>query len=411
MFVGAVSLTKNTIKLKFKIFYTFCISLSILFSQCLSAQMDDKMVRPADELTDDYIPLLTGKHVAVIINQTSQVNGTSLLDILLKNKIDVKTIFVPEHGFRGDADAGAHVANEIDSATGIPVISLYGANKKPKPEQLKNIDVVVYDLQDVGVRFYTYISTLEYCMSACAESGVQFVLLDKPNPNGFYVDGPVLDKEQSSFVGMQEIPIVYGMTAGEYATMLVGENLINNKKPINLKVIKCKNYTHSYKYKLPIPPSPNLSTMEAVYAYPSLCFFEGTPISVGRGTDIPFRVYGCPEFSGNAAYTFTPKSTHGAHNPPYKNKVCYGVYVAPDTATVLQTINNSMHLQWLLSAYNQYPEKSKFFNGFFKKLAGTTKLQQQIEQGMHEEQIKKSWQPGLIEFKKTRKKYLLYPDF
>lgn len=367
--------------------------------------------QPAAAMPMKYIPMLKDKRVALIINQTSQVGGNSLLDMMLTRGVNVKRIFVPEHGFRGNEDAGAHIANEVDSATGIAVTSLYGKNKKPKKEDLDSIDVMVYDLQDVGVRFYTYISTMEYCMEACAELGKEFIVLDRPNPNGFYVDGPVLEKETKSFVGMQRIPVVYGMTAGEYAKMLVGEQLFANATALNLKVVNCENYTHSTLYRLPTAPSPNLRTMEAIYAYPSLCLFEGTLISMGRGTDKPFRQYGCPEFAGKFEYSFTPQSSRIAKTPLHEGKVCYGELVATGEQQILTEIDNHLRLHWLIKAYKLYPDKGKFFTSYFTSLSGTPKLEAQIKKGMSENEIRKSWSKDLKAFKKIRKKYLLYPDF
>ncbi|MCD6011465.1 MAG: hypothetical protein K0Q79_1327 [Flavipsychrobacter sp.] len=371
----------------------------------------DTTIKAADTKPEQYLSLLRNKRVGLIINQTSMIGNMSLLDMLLVKKVNVTKIFVPEHGFRGREDAGAKVDNSIDSATGISVVSLYGKHKKPTPDDLKEIDVLVYDLQDVGVRFYTYISTMEYCMEACAESNKQFIVLDRPNPNGFYVDGPVLEAENKSFVGMQAIPIVYGMTAGEYAKMLVGEKWFNKASALDLKVIKCINYTHKKKYKLPVDPSPNLRTMAAVYAYPSLCLFEGTVVSVGRGTNIPFQQYGCPELEGKFNYSFTPRSMVGAKKPPYENKVCYGEMVGGDEVEVLKELNNSFRLSWLIKAYNAYPDKDKFFNSFFVKLCGTSKLQREIKNGQSEASIRKTWQRDTEAFKRIRKKYLLYEDF
>lgn len=371
----------------------------------------DTSIKPADARPAKYLPLLKNKRVGVVINQTSMVGNLSLLDVLLAQKMKVTTIFVPEHGFRGTEDAGAKVDNSTDSATGLPVISLYGKHKKPTPDDLSNVDVLVYDLQDVGVRFYTYISTMEYCMEACAESGRQFIVLDRPNPNGFYVDGPVLDAGQRSFVGMQQVPIVYGMTAGEYARMLVGERWFKSAAALDLKVVKCDNYTHSKKYCLPVAPSPNLRSMAAVYAYPSLCLFEGTVVSVGRGTGFPFQQYGCPLFKETYKYEFTPASMVGAKKPPFEGEVCYGEMIGKNEQEVLANINNKFRLGWLIKAYNAYPDKAKFFNPFFIKLSGTASLQEQVEQGKSEEEIRGSWQKDLIAFKKVRSKYLLYPDF
>ena len=387
--------------------------LFILFLPIFShaSSLYDTTIKPADAQPHNYVPLLKHKRVALVINQTSKVGEESLLDILLARKVDVVKIFVPEHGFRGKEDAGANIENATDSATGIPVISLYGNHKKPKTEDLADVDIVVYDLQDVGVRFYTYISTLEYCMEACAENHKQLIILDHPDPNGFYVDGPVLETANKSFVGMQPIPVVYGMTPGEYAQMLVGEQWLANAKDLDLKVIKCINYSHAKKYSLPVAPSPNLRTMAAIYAYPSLCLFEGTVVSVGRGTSLPFQQYGCPEFIGEYTYFFTPKSGDGAKNPSYQNTLCYGEVVGNTAEEVLAQTNNRMRVNWLIHAYHAYPAKEKFFNGFFLKLSGTAKLQEQIKNGLTEEQIHEGWQHDIAAFKKIRKKYLLYDDF
>jgi len=371
----------------------------------------DASIRPADTKPEKYVPLLKNMRVALVINQTSEVGDQSLLDIMISRNVKVVKIFVPEHGFRGTEDAGAKVDNTVDSATQLPVISLYGSHKKPTPEDLAGIDVVVYDLQDVGARFYTYISTLEYCMEACAENHKQLIILDRPDPNGFYVDGPVLEKENKSFVGMQPIPIVYGMTCGEYAEMLAGEKWFNNAADIDLKVIRCVNYTHKKKYKLPVAPSPNLRNMAAVYAYPSLCLFEGTAISVGRGTDLRFQQYGCPDFTGKFTYSFIPQSREGAKKPPYENKQCYGEVVGVTPGEVLQKTNNRLCLTWLIKGYHLYPDKDKFFNAFFIKLAGTASLEDQVKHGATEDEIRANWQKDIIAFKKIRKKYLLYDDF
>ena len=387
------------------------VTLLLPATLCSAAGIYDTSIRPADAQPAGYLPLLKGKHVALIINQTSVIGNVSLLDLLLKNNIDVVKIFVPEHGFRGKEDAGAKVDNMTDSATHITVISLYGSHKKPEAKDLADVDVIVYDLQDVGLRFYTYISTLEYCMEASAELGKQFVVLDRPNPNGFYVDGPVLEKENKSFVGMQPIPVVYGMTAGEYASMIAGEHWFNKADSLDLKVIKCHNYTHAKKYRLPVAPSPNLRTMAAVYAYPSLCLFEGTPVSVGRGTALPFQQFGCPAFEGKYTCSFTPHAGQGAKSPPYENKVCYGAVVGTDETEVLKQMNGQMTLKWLIDAYKAYPDKDKFFTPFFIKLCGTSKLKEQIINGDSEAQIRKGWVRDLDAFKKIRKKYLLYKDF
>lgn len=368
-------------------------------------------VTPADVNITDYLYLLRDRKVALIMNQSSRIGYSSLLDTLLALHIDVKKVFVPEHGFRGILDAGSKVDSYRDSATGVEVVSLYGDNKKPSDAQLKNIDVVVYDLQDVGVRFFTYISTLEYTMEACAENKVYYIVLDRPNPNGFYVDGPVLDPSVKSFVGMQRIPIVYGMTAGEYAKMLVGEHWFHDADKLNLKVICAHNYDHKVKYKLSIPPSPNLKSMTAIYAYPSMCLFEGTQISVGRGTYLPFQVWGHPDYQGKFSYTFIPRSTVGARSPMYQDRTCYGELVAVNEQDILKKLNNKIRLDWLMKAYFAFENQDKFFNAFFEKLAGTPQLQREIRRGMSEADIRKTWESDIKAFKKIRKKYLLYRDF
>lgn len=394
--------------------YVYVSSLLLLLavrSVCFSQTLFDPSIKPADAMPENYIKLLKNKRVALVINQTSRVGKESLLDIMIGKKINIVRIFVPEHGFRGTEEAGGHIENATDSATHIRVISLYGSNKKPRPEDLKDIDVMVYDLQDVGARFYTYISTLEYCMEACAQNHKQLMVLDRPNPNGFYVDGPVLEVENRSFVGMQPIPVIYGMTAGEYAQMLVGERWFSNAADIDLKVIKCGNYTHSKKYELPVAPSPNLKNMAAVLAYPSVCLFEGTALSLGRGTDLPFQQYGCPEFEGKYVYSFTPQSTTAAKHPPLENRKCYGVMIATDPAAVLQQTKGALYLGWLMSAYQAYPDKENFFNPFFKTLCGSKKMQEQIKNGATEDEIRASWKADITAFKIIRKKYLLYKDF
>lgn len=367
-----------------------------------------KEVVVAAAQTDAYLPLLKNKKVAVLVNQTSQVNGKLLPDLLLGHNVKLMTIFSPEHGFRGTADAGAHVKSGKDEQTGLPVISLYGNNKKPTAEQLKNVDVVIYDLQDVGARFYTYISSLEYMMEACAENKKQLIILDRPNPLGNIVDGPVLEKQHKSFVGMQAIPVIYGMTAGEYAKMLLGEKWVKASN-LDLKVIPCENYNHQILYGLPVAPSPNLKNMTSIYLYPSLCFFEGTVVSLGRGTDKPFQQYGHPSLKGYI-YSFTPMSVPGATNPPLKDKKCFGELIASDASSAYRIADNKLQLKWLIKAYQNFPEKDKFFNSFFVKLAGTSKLQDQIKQGMSEEAIRASWKADLDHFKSIRAKYLLYEE-
>ncbi|WP_108115162.1 exo-beta-N-acetylmuramidase NamZ family protein [Kordia periserrulae] len=362
---------------------------------------------------DEWLPKLQNKRVGIVANQTSVVfkpdsTYTHLVDSLVALNVDVKTVFSPEHGFRGQADAGEIVKDGKDIKTGLPIISLYGKNKKPFPNQLENVDIVIFDVQDVGVRFYTYISTLHYVMEACAEANIPVIVLDRPNPNGHYIDGPILEKEFKSFIGMHPIPIVHGMTIGEYAQMINGEQWLANKAQCDLTVISVDNYTHQTEYSLPIKPSPNLPNDKAINLYPSLCLFEGTPISVGRGTNRQFQVIGTPEyFLKRHLYSFTPKPNLGAKNPKHNGKECNGYNLTKEPRL------SELKLKWLLEFYKthqQYAPKTPFFNKnkFFSKLAGTDKLQQQIESGMSEADIKATWKAGLEDFKKTRKKYLIY---
>lgn len=390
----------------------FLIGLMIC-SSTLAAQQDKRQnidIQVGAASFEAYIPQLKGKKVALVINQTSSINGVLLLDTLLHLQVNVVKIFVPEHGFRGTADAGAHIKSEVDAATGLPVVSLYGKNKKPSKEQLANVDVIVYDLQDVGVRFYTYISTLEYVMDACIEEHKPLIVLDRPNPNGHVIDGPLLDTNLRSFVGMQPIPILYGMTVAEYAKMLQGEHWIKDADRLQLTCVPCKYYTHHTRYALPIAPSPNLKNMTAVYLYPSLCFFEGTIVSLGRGTDKPFQHWGHPDFIGKSSYQFIPKSIAGATKPILENQICYGRIVAenPDEAYALTA--QKMDLSALLTAYQWSTQKDQFFIPFFEKLAGTSTLRQQIIAGKKEAEIRATWQSGLRQFKQLRQKYLLYAD-
>ena len=372
-----------------------------------------------------YLPLLKGKAVAVFANQTSMVNSTHLVDTLLKKNINIVKIFGPEHGFRGMADAGEHVNNEIDKKTGLPVISLYGNHKKPTAEDFKGVDILVFDIQDVGVRFYTFISSLEYFLEAALENHKPLLILDRPNPNGFFVDGPVLEPAFKSFIGMQPVPIVYGMTIGEYALMLAGEKWLSAKAnainaynittkpsvdtPFHVQVIKCKNYNHKSKYILPVSPSPNLKEMQSIYLYPSTCFFEGTVLSEGRGTDKPFQIFGHPALPKNL-YAFTPQPNAGSKNSKCFYQLCYGWNLSGTIKEVLKKTDCKINLQYLLDAYQLFPEKDSFFlkNNFFNKLAGNNQLMLQVQQGKSAKDIRKSWQPGLADFKKIRQKYLLY---
>lgn len=361
---------------------------------------------------DEYLPLLKGKRVAVCGNHTSMVGNTHLVDTLLSRGVNVTTIFCPEHGFRGDAEAGANIQSSTDSKTGLPIVSLYGKNKKPQPEQVKGLDVIVFDIQDVGCRFYTYISTLHYVMEAAAENGVKVIILDRPNPNGYFVDGPVLEPEYRSFVGMHCVPVVHGMTIGEYGMMVNGEGWLDNGIKCNLTVVKMHDYDHTMRYALPVAPSPNLQTEAAVFLYPSLCFFEGTSLSLGRGTDHPFEMFGAPDLEAGD-YHFTPQPIPGvSENPPLKGQDCRGYLLTP-VATAHLHSTNCVNVEYLLLAYRNFPNQSKFFldNGFFNKLAGTDKLRKQIEAREEASAIYESWKPGIEAFKKVRAKYLFYPDF
>ena len=357
-----------------------------------------------------YLPLLEDKKIGIVTNQTGILNyysteetqvNLNIVDFLLAKKINLQKIFAPEHGFRGTADAGEHVVDGKDTKTGLPIISLYGDNKKPKPEQLEGIDILVFDLQDVGARFYTYISSLHYIMEACAENNIQLIVLDRPNPNGNIFDGPSLEKEFTSFVGMHPIPILHGMTIGEYAQMINGEKWLKNEVKCKLTVIPCLNYKHDMFYSLPMKPSPNLPNDQAINLYASLCLFEGTNVSVGRGTEKQFQIYGSP-FLPKSEFSFTPIPNFGAKEPLYKNQLCYG-----EDLTKAAKVSK-LELKWIIKAYNETSDKTKFFNPFFTKLAGTKKLQQQIEAGTSDADIRKSWEKGLSEFKVMRKKYLIY---
>ena len=389
----------------------FLLLISI-FSVQLSAQNFSNKIITGAEQSNDYLPQLKGKKVALLVNQTSVIKKEHLVDYLLEQKINIVKIFAPEHGFRGQADAGEKVKSGVDAKTGLSITSMYGANKKPSKESMQGIDIVVFDIQDVGARFYTYISSMQYMMEACADANVPMVILDRPNPNGFYVDGPVLEPKFKSFVGMQPIPVVHGMTVGEYAKMLNGEGWLAKKAKCKLTIITCKNYTHKTFYHLPIPPSPNLKSTAAIFLYPSLCFFEGTDVSVGRGTNTPFEVWGHPTFKDNG-FSFTPASVEGAKNPPHLGKVCYGANLNLSPTDVLKITKNQLNLSFLMNAYSlaQSATKEKFFNDFFEKLAGTASLKAQIINKKSEIEIRNSWKKGIIQFKKIRKKYLLYEDF
>ena len=354
--------------------------------------------------TDKYLPLLESKSVGVVANQTSIIGETHLVDTLLASGINVKRIFTPEHGFRGAADAGAKVSGGKDEKTGIEIASLYGKTRKPTPEMLQGIDVMLFDLQDVGVRFYTYISTLTYVMEACAEKGIPVVVLDRPNPNGFYVDGPILKEENKSFVGMHPVPVVYGMTIGEYGRMVNGEGWMKDGVRCQLTVIPVPNYDRNAIYELPVKPSPNLPNWESVYLYPSLCFFEGTIVSVGRGTDQPFQIFGHPDLRGD--FTFTPESKSGASKPLYEGQRCRGLDLT-EFAHSYADNPAQLQLEWLIDAYQQLKEKS-FFSNYFPKLSGDKQLQQDIINGKSATEIRDSWKDEIEAFMEIRGKYLIY---
>lgn len=405
-------------------FLTLCIS-GFLFFSCHATEKETTAqpvtaTAPQEERTlagaerfDQYLDKLKGKNIGMVVNQTSLVGTpykeTHLVDSLVKLKIAVKKIYTPEHGFRGTADAGEKIKSGVDEKTGLPIVSLYGNNKKPTPENLEGVDIILFDVQDVGARFYTYISTMHYVMEACAENNKELIVLDRPNPNGFYVDGPVLDTAHRSFVGMHPVPVVHGMTIGEYAQMLNGEKWLKNGVQCKLTVIPCANYDHNILYKVRMKPSPNLPNMTAIYLYPSLCFFEGTPLSLGRGTDKPFQVIGHPDVASQG-FSFTPQSMEGAKEPPLKGKLCYGIDLSALRKDYFQA-RKSINIEWLIEFYKKFPDKSKFFTPFFTKLAGTTQLQKQIEAGKSEEEIRASWMVGIEQFKAIRKRYLLYQDF
>ncbi|MCG2617258.1 DUF1343 domain-containing protein [Terrimonas sp. NA20] len=434
----------------------FLILPVLLFSLFLHAQ---PRIIPAAERISEYLPLIKGKKVGVFANQTSVVGSTHLVDTLRKLGATITVIFGPEHGFRGTADAGEKVGNYTDKQTGIPVVSLYGSKTKPSPEDLQQVDVLLFDIQDVGVRFYTYISSLEALMEAAIESDKPLLILDRPNPNGHYIDGPVLDKKYQSFVGRQSVPVVYGMTIGEYANMIAMEQwlkpgsnqklqgmqdtiaVIDNsdttgvptkyaasyrwynpekfdRKEFSLKVITCENYTHRSAYELPVKPSPNLPNIQSIYLYPSTCFFEGTVLSEGRGTNKPFQVFGHPSLPKNL-YSFTPNPNEGAKSSKLYGQLCYGWDLSGSVEKVKTEVNNKLQLKWLLEAYRLFPKKDSFFiipksgkmeECFFDKLAGNSELRLQIQKGLSEAAIRKSWEPGLTKFKAIREKYLLYEE-
>lgn len=375
----------------------------------LSAQLNNIQIRPGAWQTGEYIPLISKGNVALVANQTSTIGSVHLLDTLLKSGVKITRVFGPEHGFRGNAANGEHVSSEKDPLTGIPVISLYGKHREPTDADLEGISTIVFDLQDVGVRFYTHLTTLHHIMNSCAEKNIQLVVLDRPNPNGYYTDGPILQPEYRSDVGIHPIPLVHGMTLGELAQMINGEKWLRNSLTCKLTVVKTQHWNHNRRYTLPVPPSPNLPTPESIIAYPTLGLFEGIDISIGRGTEHPFECFGAP-WLNSAPYTFYPVEIPGkTMNPPYEDDTCHG-YLIKDFAGNYLIDLRKLYLEWLVLLLEQYPDtdKNTFFNPFFDKLAGTDQLKKQLLSGIDADAIRETWKPGLEEFKTRRKPYLLY---
>ncbi len=361
-----------------------------------------------DMRTDVYLPLLKGAKVGVVTNHTGIVGATHIVDTLLRWGVDVRVVFAPEHGFRGGADAGEKVAGYTDKATGLPVVSLYGASRKPKKEDIAKVDVVVFDIQDVGVRFYTYLSTMHLVMESCAENGVRFVVLDRPNPNGFYVDGPVIEQRYRSFVGMHPIPVVHGMTLGELARMINGEGWLEGGAKCDLTVVPCLNYTHRTRTEIDVAPSPNLPNLRAVYLYPSLCYFEGTPVSIGRGTAFPFQVFGHPAMKGYP-FVFTPHGLPGAKNPPLKDVKCFGRDLRNEPSDD-EITGYGIDLGWLIEAYDATGMGDKFFTPMFEKLIGVGYVRELIREGCTAAEIRGLWHGDVEAFKTKRRPYLLYEE-
>lgn len=387
------------------------LSLLILFTS-----VAQESIQTGAEQTAKYIPLLKGKRVAIMANQTSIVGSSHLVDSLVKLGVNIVKVFGPEHGFRGNASAGVHVADENDPATGIPVISLYGKKNKPSKEDMADVDILIYDLQDVGVRFYTNINALARLMEACAENGKEMLLLDRPNPNGYLVDGPVLDMKYKSGIGMFPIPMAHGLTVGEFAQMVNGEGWLKDKLKCKITIIPVANYNHDMPYTLPVKPSPNLNTQQAILLYPSTCMFEGIFLNHGRGTYFPFTVIGSPELKGLYSFSYTPTGIKGmAETPLFMDQVCYGIDLRNYDVNQLRK-TRQINLEWIKELYKAHPHKEKFFDsklsnqmGTIEKLIGSGEFRQQIIDGKSEKEIRASWEPGLSQYKEMRKKYLLYP--
>jgi len=398
-------------KYKFNKVFGLLLVLVVMNSFQSNAQYKTT-IKVGSENFEEYLPTIKDKRIAIVGNQTSTVGSTHLVDTLLSLGVDVKKVFAPEHGFRGTADAGEKVSDGKDLKTGLPILSLYGRkNRKPSIEKLSDIDIVIFDIQDVGARFYTYISTMHYVMEACAEQNKKMIILDRPNPNGFYVDGPTLKKGNESFVGMHAVPIVHGMTIGEYAQMINGEKWLANEVQCELVVIKCRNYEHADFYELPIKPSPNLPNMASIYLYPSLCLFEGTNVSIGRGTKKPFQMLGSPLIS-ETGFSFTPRPTPGAKHPKLEGESCNG-YDLEDFGEHYLRNFSKLYLHWIVAMYQESSNKTEFFrkDGFFRLLTGDKEIRKMIEEGKDANEIWSSFQDEIKSFKVIRKKYLLYLDF
>lgn len=395
--------------------------LVVAGASCATARVPENQSGPRElktgaDQTEKYIPYLAGKRVAVLANPTTRIGNKHLVDSLLDRGIKIVKVFGPEHGFRGDADAGASVSDAVDAKTGVPVISLYGKKSKPSKEDLADVDIMIFDVQDVGTRFYTYINVMGRIMEACAENNKELLILDRPNPNGYLVDGPVLDMRLKSGIGAYPIPIAHGLTIGELAQMINGEGWLPGKKKATMKIIPVARYTHDLPYTLPVPPSPNLNTQQSILLYPSLCLFEGTIVSQGRGTHFPFTVLGAPALKGKYTFSFTPVGIKGmSATPLHKDQACYGLDLRSyDMKDLIRT--RRINIQWMIDLYNAYPDRSKFFDrtqsnqmGDIDKLAGVYDFKKQIMEGKTEAEIRKSWEPGLSAYKEMRKKYLLYP--
>ncbi len=392
-----------------------CTKKQVANKYTISANQKTQIITGADQISE-YLPLLKGKRVAMLVNQTSIIGKKASVDSLLSLGVNIVKVFGPEHGFRGNASAGAKVNNEVDQKTGIPIISLYGKIKRPTKEHLADVDVMIFDIQDVGARFYTYINTLSHVMESCAENGKELIILDRPNPNGYLVDGPILEKSLYSGIGMFPIPIAHGLTMGEFAQMINGEGWLPNNLQCKIRVIKIANYNHDMAYELPVFPSPNLNSQQSILLYPSTCLFEGTILSQGRGTYIPFTVLGAPALKGKYDFIFKPVSIQGmSETPLHQNEECFGLDLRKYDTSILRK-SRQINLSWMMELYKAYPMKDKFFDrtqskqmGDINKLAGTEKFKQQIIDGVSESEIRKSWEPGLSDFKVLRKKYLIYP--